>query len=109
MDEKLFEDMLVLAGALHIATLKAVLRDLEGWKGREIEATRQALYHRLRMSQVDQDIHEPSKLMQALAQFVKQSGAAGGQLDDFLAGYAGDEWQAAKDRAGGAGDGSHKA
>ena len=35
-------------------------------------------------------------LLQALAQFVKQSGAAVGQLDDFLAGYAGDEWEAAK-------------
>ena len=46
-------------------------------------------------------------LLQALAQFVKQSGAAGGQLDAFLAGYAGEEWQAAKDRAGG--QGSHKA
>ncbi|MCB8977580.1 MAG: hypothetical protein H6657_09185 [Ardenticatenaceae bacterium] len=88
--------MVVLAGALHIATLKAVLRDLEGWQGREIEATRQAFYHRLRMSQVDQDIHEPGQLLQALAQFVKQSGVAAGQLDDFLAGYAGDDWQAAR-------------
>jgi len=46
-------------------------------------------------------------LLAALAQFVKQSGAAGGQLDDFLAGYAGDDWQAAKDRAWG--NSSHKA
>lgn len=107
MDEKLFEDMVVLAGALQIPTLKAVLRDLEGWKGREMEATRQAFYYRLRMSDVDQDLRtgKDSYLLAALAEFVKQTGAPG--LDDFLTGYAGDEWQAAK---GGAGEqGSHKA
>lgn len=103
VDDKLYDDMMVLAGALHIATLKAVLRDLEGWKGREIETTRQALYHRLRMSQADQDINEPGQLLLALAQFVKQSGAAAAGVDDFLAGYADQEWEAAKDRAGRAG------
>ena len=103
MDDKLFEDMVVLAGALHIATLKAVLRDLEGWQGREIETTRQAFYARLRMAQVNQDIREPGPLLLALAQFVKETGAAAAQLDSFLDGYAGQEWQAAKDGAGWAG------
>ena len=39
-------------------------------------------------------------LLQALAQFVKQNGAAAAGVDAFLAGYAGPDWQAAKDRAG---------
>jgi hypothetical protein len=42
VDEKLFDAFAVVAGALHSRTIGAVLKDLEGWVGPDIEACRQA-------------------------------------------------------------------
>jgi hypothetical protein len=48
VDDTLFEAFAVVAGALNTATIEAVLADLDGWTGKEIEAARQALYYRMR-------------------------------------------------------------
>ncbi len=99
IDEKLFDAMSVLAGALTIGTRKAVLRDIEGWNGPEIEAARQAFYKRLRLHYppVDQSIHptaaatDAQQLLAALAEYCRVNDDQ--NLDHFLAGYVGADWQ----------------
>ena len=43
IDQRLFDAFAVVGGALNTRTINAVLRDLKGWTGPEIEACRQAL------------------------------------------------------------------
>jgi hypothetical protein len=43
VDEKLFDAFAVVGDALNTKTITAVLNDLKGWTGPEIEAARQAL------------------------------------------------------------------
>jgi len=100
MDEKLFDAMSVLAGALTVDTRKAVLRDIDGWTGPEIEAARQAFYKRLRLHfpPVDQSIHpaaapDAQQLLAALAEYCRVNDDQ--NLDHFLAGYVGTGWQSA--------------
>lgn len=102
VDEKLFDAMSVLAGSLTVDTRKAVLRDIEGWSGPEIEAARQAFYKRLRLHYppVDQSIHpaaaaatDTQQLLAALAEYCRVNSDQ--NLDHFLTGYVGTDWQSA--------------
>lgn len=99
VDEKLFDAMSVLAGALTVNTRKAVLRDIDGWNGPEIEAARQAFYKRLRLHfpPVDQSIQpaatDAQQLLAALAEYCRVNNDQ--NLVHFLAGYVGTGWQSA--------------
>lgn len=44
IDQKLFDSGVTVANALNTRTIDACIEDLEGWRGPDIEAFRQALY-----------------------------------------------------------------